>query len=209
MRSAVRSLRRRPAFALAAILTVALGVGANTALFGVIYNVLHSAAAVSRSRPAGADLGDSSRAAAVAGDRARFSRLARSNPQLRRDGRAHAIGHEHGYAAGAGPAGDRARNHGHQQSISRHGHSADCGTQLQRRRRARQAASGGDQRKPLAAEVRGRSRYRGQADSTRQAIVHRRGCRVRSGRLFPSGPIFGCRSLCWNPIFRIAANPIR
>jgi predicted permease len=40
MRSAVRSLRRRPAFAFAAILTVALGVGANTALFGVIYTVL-------------------------------------------------------------------------------------------------------------------------------------------------------------------------
>jgi predicted permease len=40
MRSAVRSLRRRPAFALAAILTVALGVGANTAIFSVIYTVL-------------------------------------------------------------------------------------------------------------------------------------------------------------------------
>jgi predicted permease len=40
MRPAVRSLRRRPAFAFAAILTVALGVGANTALFGVIYSVL-------------------------------------------------------------------------------------------------------------------------------------------------------------------------
>src|ERR1700722_6978148 len=40
MRSAVRSLSRRPAFALAAILTVALGVGANIALFSVIYAVL-------------------------------------------------------------------------------------------------------------------------------------------------------------------------
>src|ERR1700733_9574766 len=40
MRSVMRSLSRRPAFALAAILTVALGVRANTALFGVIYSVL-------------------------------------------------------------------------------------------------------------------------------------------------------------------------
>ena len=40
MRSAIRSLCRRPAFALAAILTVALGVGANTALFAIIYTVL-------------------------------------------------------------------------------------------------------------------------------------------------------------------------
>jgi putative ABC transport system permease protein len=37
---AIRSLCRRPAFALAAILTVALGVGANTAVYRVIYAVL-------------------------------------------------------------------------------------------------------------------------------------------------------------------------
>ena len=40
MRSALRSLRRRPTFALAAIVTVALGIGANTAVFSVIYGVL-------------------------------------------------------------------------------------------------------------------------------------------------------------------------
>jgi predicted permease len=40
MRFALRSLRRRPLFAAAAILTVALGIGANTALFGVVYAVL-------------------------------------------------------------------------------------------------------------------------------------------------------------------------
>jgi len=40
MRSALRSLWRRPAFAAAGILTIALGVGANTALFGVVYSVL-------------------------------------------------------------------------------------------------------------------------------------------------------------------------
>ena len=40
LRQAFRSLRRRPAFALAAVLTAALGVGANTAVYHVIYAVL-------------------------------------------------------------------------------------------------------------------------------------------------------------------------
>lgn len=40
LRQAFRSLRRRPAFALAAILTIALGVGANTAVYQVIDAVL-------------------------------------------------------------------------------------------------------------------------------------------------------------------------
>ena len=40
MRFAIRSFGRRPVFGLAVILTIALGIGANTALFGVIYTVL-------------------------------------------------------------------------------------------------------------------------------------------------------------------------
>jgi predicted permease len=40
MRYAIRSLRLRPAFTAAAVLTIALALGANTALFGVIYAVL-------------------------------------------------------------------------------------------------------------------------------------------------------------------------
>src|SRR5271167_1770912 len=40
MRSVVRSLLRTPIYSIAAILTVAVAIGANTALFGIIYAVL-------------------------------------------------------------------------------------------------------------------------------------------------------------------------
>ena len=46
VRCAIRLLRRDPGYALVAILTMALGIGATTTLFSAAYGVLMKAAAV-------------------------------------------------------------------------------------------------------------------------------------------------------------------
>jgi heme A synthase len=55
LRLALRQLRRAPGFAVTAVLTLAVGIGATTAIFTLVYDVMLRPLAVPAHRAAGGD----------------------------------------------------------------------------------------------------------------------------------------------------------
>jgi hypothetical protein len=167
MRFALRSLRHRPAFAVAAILTIALGVGANMALFSVVYGVLIQPLPFR--------------------DPAKLIRIWETHPALpqlqaampdfrdwRNQTRSFDAMSAHTASAmnivtllGQGQPEIVQGTMATSDLFSTMGIQTLVGRKLQRRRRTGEAASGCNQRRLVAAEVLGRPRDCGQANSSR------------------------------------------
>ena len=179
-----RTLRHRPAFATACVLTIALGVGGSTALFAVVDAVVlrplplpepeqlvriydtNAAAGVART---GAASGQPGRLAAALTRAARPGRLLHDGPH------AHA---GHGLRGGADLAGDRGLLRGPGRA-GRGGpdlhRGGDRGRPVQQRRRAGGSRSrDGDRPRAVAPSVRWRPRSRGaHGDAGEAAVPHR------------------------------------
>ncbi len=86
LRIALRLLRRRPGWTASVLVTLALAIGANSALFSVLDATLAPADAVPGARAPGAHPGDRAVLPGDVGELSRLRRLARPDPLLRRDG---------------------------------------------------------------------------------------------------------------------------
>ena len=121
VRYSLRALRKTPAFTVGAVVTVALTVGATTAIFSVVYGVLLRQLPYRERRTGVLDLVRSAGPRSHAVQRAGFHRLSRFHP--------HALGlcrvlrlQRESERRGGGRA--RARHSGHRESLRRHGRAA-------------------------------------------------------------------------------------